>query len=75
MPRFTAANYQQAFANLELQEANLEKARKDAERYQELDKHDAIAKQQVDYANAAYEVAKKTGRCGESECVRVFNQM
>ena len=53
------ANYQQALANLQLQEANLEKARKDAERYQELDKHDAIAKQQVDYANAAYEVAKK----------------
>ena len=54
-----AANYQQAVANLQLQEANLEKAKKDAERYQELDKHDAIAKQQVDYANAAYEVAKK----------------
>jgi membrane fusion protein (multidrug efflux system) len=54
-----AANYQQAVANLQLQEANLEKARKDAERYQELDKHDAIAKQQVDYANSAYEVAKK----------------
>ena len=54
-----AANYQQAIANLELQEANLEKAKKDAERYQELDKHDAIAKQQVDYANAAYEVAKR----------------
>ena len=54
-----AANYQQAVADLQVQEANLEKSRKDAERYQELDKHDAIAKQQVDYANAAYEVAKK----------------
>ena len=53
------ANYQRAVADLELQEANLEKSRKDAERYHELDKHDAIAKQQVDYADAAYEVAKR----------------
>lgn len=53
------ANYQQAIADLQVQEANLEKTRKDAERYHELDKHDAIAKQQVDYADAAYEVAKK----------------
>ncbi len=53
------ANYQQAAANLQLQEANLLKAQKDAERYHELDKHDAIAKQQVDYADAALEVAQK----------------
>lgn len=53
------ANYQQAVANLQVQEANLSKASKDAERYHELDKHDAIAKQQVDYADAAYDVAKK----------------
>jgi membrane fusion protein (multidrug efflux system) len=53
------ANYQQAQANLQLQETNLAKAQKDADRYHELDKHDAIAKQQVDYADAALEVAKK----------------
>ena len=53
------AGYQQATADLQVQEANLEKARKDAERYHELEKHDAIAKQQVDYADAAYEVAKR----------------
>lgn len=53
------ANYDQAVANLQVQEANLVKAQKDAARYQELDKHDAIAKQQVDYANAALEVTKK----------------
>ncbi|MEP6615096.1 MAG: efflux RND transporter periplasmic adaptor subunit [Ginsengibacter sp.] len=53
------ANYQQAIANLQVQEANLSKSGKDADRYHELDKHDAIAKQQVDYAEAAYEVAKK----------------
>lgn len=54
-----SANVQQAEANLQVQEANLNKAQKDADRYHELDKHDAIAKQQVDYANAALEAARK----------------
>jgi membrane fusion protein, multidrug efflux system len=53
------ANYEQAEANLAVQEANLEKARKDVERYRELQKNDAIAKQQVDYAEAAYAAAEK----------------
>jgi membrane fusion protein, multidrug efflux system len=53
------ANYQQAVAGLAVQEANLVKAQKDADRYHELDKQDAIAKQQVDNADAALEVAKK----------------
>ena len=53
------ANYQQAVANLQVQESNLVKSQKDADRYHELDKHDAIAKQQVDYADAALEAAKK----------------
>lgn len=53
------ANYQQAVANLQVQETNLLKAQKDADRYHELDKKDAIAKQQVDYADAALEAAKK----------------
>ncbi len=53
------ANYQQAIANLQVQETNLLKAQKDADRYHELDKKDAIARQQVDYADAALEAAKK----------------
>ena len=53
------ANLQQALANLQLQQANMDKASKDADRYHELDKHDAVAKQQVDYADAALEVSKK----------------
>jgi RND family efflux transporter MFP subunit len=53
------ANYQQAQANLQVQETNLMKAQKDADRYHELEKNDAIAKQQVDYADAALEAAKK----------------
>lgn len=53
------ANYNQAVANLQVQEANLSRASKDADRYHELDKHDAVAKQQVDYADAALDVAKR----------------
>lgn len=54
-----AANYDQAVANVKLAESNLAKAQKDADRYHELDKNEAIAKQQVDYADAALEAAKK----------------
>ncbi len=53
------ANYQQAIANLQVQEANLVKAQKDADRFNELAKHDAIARQQVDYANAALAATQK----------------
>ena len=53
------ANYEQAIADLQVQEANLVKAQKDADRYNELEKHDAIAKQQVDYANATLEATQK----------------
>ena len=54
-----AANYQQAVAGLKVQEANLNKAQKDADRFHELDKNDAVAKQLVDNADAALEVARK----------------
>ncbi|MGZ8517079.1 MAG: efflux RND transporter periplasmic adaptor subunit [Chitinophagaceae bacterium] len=53
------ANYQQSLAALQVQQTNLLKAQKDADRYHELDKKDAIAKQQVDYADAALEAARK----------------
>lgn len=55
----TEATYKQALANLSVQEANLEKAKKDVERYRELDRQDAIAKQQVDYAEATYAAAQQ----------------
>ena len=54
-----AANYQQAVANLQVQEANLNKAQKDAARYHELDKNDAVAKQLVDNADAAVAVSQQ----------------
>ncbi len=55
----TQAAYQQALANLAVQESNLEKATKDAERYRELSEKDAIARQQLDYAESALVAAKK----------------
>ncbi len=53
------AAYQQTLANVAVQEANLERAQKDVDRYRELNKHDAVAKQLVDNAESAYESAKK----------------
>jgi membrane fusion protein, multidrug efflux system len=55
----TEATYQQALANLSVQETNLERAKRDVERYRELGKRDAIAKQQVDYAESTYASAQK----------------
>lgn len=55
----TEAAYQQALANLAVQEANLTRVQKDVERYRELSKNDAIAKQQVDNAEANYIAAQK----------------
>lgn len=53
------ANYQQAVANLKVQEATMDRAQKDADRYHALDKKDAVAKQLVDNADAALAVAKR----------------
>ncbi len=68
------ANYQQAVANLNVQEANLSKAQKDADRYRELAKQDAVAKQLVDNAEAALEVAKKTNRSSKGKYIWCSNQ-
>jgi len=65
------ANYQQALANLDVQKTNLVKAQKDADRYHFLDKQDAVAKQQVDYADAAFEAAKKQVQAAEANVTAV----
>lgn len=67
------ANYQQALAALQVQEANLVKAQKDADRYHELDKHDAIAKQQVDYADATLEATKKQVAAAKANVTSVYS--
>lgn len=60
------ANYDQAVASLNVQEANLVKAQKDADRYHELEKNDAVAKQLVDNADAALEVAKRQAEAAKA---------
>ena len=52
------ANYQQAIANLNVAKANLAKAQQDADRYNDLAKNDAIAKQVLDHANADLQASK-----------------
>ncbi len=52
------AQYNQARANLAVTQAELEKTRKDLDRYNDLWKKDAIARQKVDYAQADYDAAK-----------------
>ena len=61
-----SANYEQAVANLKVQEANVNRAQKDADRYHQLDKQDAVAKQLVDNADAALEVAKKQAEASKA---------
>ena len=52
------AAYQQAQANLISAKADLNKAQKDIDRYNMLLKNDAVARQTVDQASAAFETAK-----------------
>jgi membrane fusion protein, multidrug efflux system len=52
-----AASLQQASAYLKVQQSNLVRAEQDVKRYRALDKDGAIAKQQVDHAEAAYTAA------------------
>ncbi len=52
------AAYQQADANLQAANANLVKAQKDIDRYTMLLKNDAVARQTVDQAQAAFETSK-----------------
>jgi len=54
------AAYQQAAANVLSAQANLTKAQKDVDRYNMLLKNDAIARQTVDQAVAAYETNKSS---------------
>ena len=50
--------YDQAVANLNVAKANLTKAQQDADRYQELAKNDAIARQVLEHSEADLQTAK-----------------
>lgn len=57
-PQQYRAGYDQAVANLNVQKANLNRAQKDADRYNTLARQDAIARQVVDNATATLEAAR-----------------
>ncbi|KAB7727537.1 efflux RND transporter periplasmic adaptor subunit [Rudanella paleaurantiibacter] len=57
-PQQYRAGYDQAVANLNVQKANLNRAQKDADRYNTLAQQDAVARQLVDNANATLEAAR-----------------
>ena len=65
-PQLYAANYDQAKANLSVQETNLVKAQKDADRYHELAKNDAIAKQQSRLCRCSTRRGTQASRCSQS---------
>ena len=66
-----AGDYNQAIANLNVSKANLVKAQKNADRYLELDKNDAIAKQTVDNALADLEAAKMSVEAAKASAAAV----
>lgn len=58
--RIYEASYDQAEANLKVSQGNLVQAQQDADRYDYLNKYNAVAKQQYDHAIIALENAKNT---------------
>ena len=59
-------NYEQSKANLSVAVANLAKAQQDADRYEEMAKQDAIAKQVLDHARADLEASHKQVEAAEA---------
>jgi len=65
------ASVNQAQANIAVAKANLARAQKDADRYLELDKKDAIAKQVLDHALADLDAAKMQVKAAEAGATAV----
>ncbi|HTC00483.1 MAG TPA: efflux RND transporter periplasmic adaptor subunit [Ferruginibacter sp.] len=69
------ANYDQAVANLSVANANEAKAQQDADRYQELAKNDAIAKQTLDHAVADLQSAKMQVQASKASAASLENNV
>ena len=69
------ATYDQAVASLNVQKANLNRAQKDANRYNTLADQDAVAKQLVDNANATLESAKMQVEAAEANIRQVATNL
>ena len=63
--RLYQAAYDQAVANLKVSEGNLVEAQQDADRYEYLNKYNAVAKQTYDHAVITLENAKNTVKASE----------
>ncbi|GAB3957388.1 MexE family multidrug efflux RND transporter periplasmic adaptor subunit [Spirosoma harenae] len=74
-PQQYRAGYDQAVANLNVQKANLNRAQKDADRYNTLAQQDAVAKQLVDNANATLEAAKMQVEASEATIRQVSTNL
>lgn len=69
------ASYDQAVANLNVAKSAQAKAQQDADRYNDLLKQDAIAKQKVDYALADLQSAKMQVAAAQANVSRVSNDL
>lgn len=69
------ANYDQAVASLNVVKANLVKAQQDADRYADLLKQDAIAKQKVEYAQADLQSVKMQLVAAQANVSRLSNDL
>lgn len=63
--RIYEANYDQAVANLKVSQGNLAQAQQDADRYEYLNKYNAVARQQYDHALITLENAKNTVKASD----------
>lgn len=69
------ANYDQAIANLNVAKSTLEKAQQDADRYNDLLKQDAIAKQIVDHALTDLQSAKMQVAAAKANAARIESEL
>ena len=69
------ANYDQAVANLNVAKSGLAKAQQDADRYNDLLKQDAIARQKVDYALADLQTAKMQVAAAQANVSKISNDL
>ncbi|MFD2934372.1 efflux RND transporter periplasmic adaptor subunit [Spirosoma flavum] len=74
-PQQYRAGYDQAVANLNVQKANLNRAQKDADRYNTLAKQDAVAKQLVDNADATLESSKMQVEAAQANIQQVATNL
>lgn len=74
-PQQYRANYDQAVASLNVQKANLNRAEKDANRYNTLAQQDAIARQVVDNAMATLEAARMQVAAAEANIRQVATNL